>query len=153
MHQFRVVAAAVAVTMSVSLVAGACGGDDDSVSNQALSKSEFKQKTDAACEEFSSQLQSSLSNVDASKATDAQVQEVAGKAADALHSVADKLRGIGYPEGLQDEAQQFYDGLDKAADALENDPNVLKTGDTPKEFSDLDKLSAKLDITNCGQGG
>jgi len=153
MHHFRVVTAAVAISLGLSLVAGACGGDDDSTSNHALSKSEFKQKTDAACEEFSNQLQSSLANIDASKATDAQVKEVAGKAADALHSVADKLRGIGYPEGLQDEAAQFYDGLDKAADALEKDPSVLKTGDTPKEFSDLDQLSEKLDITNCGQGG
>jgi hypothetical protein len=152
MHQVRVIAAVIAVTMSLSVAVAACGGDDDdSASGNALSKTEFQQKTDAACKKFSEDLKSTLTGIDVTKATQDQIQEAANKAADALRTVADDLRSVGYPEGLQDEANQFYDGLDKAADALANDPSVLKTGKTPKEFSDLDELSSKLDITDCGQ--
>jgi hypothetical protein len=152
MHKVRVVAAVVAVVMSLSVAAGACGGDDDSSSGKALSKSEYKQKTDAACAAFGQRLEKLIAGVDPSKASDSQIEDLAKNAADEMHKVADDMRAVGYPEGLKDEANQFYDGLDKAADALAKDPNALKTGKSPKEFDEIDGLAKKLDITDCAQG-
>jgi hypothetical protein len=135
----------VAMASIVSIALAACGG---SSGDDELSKADYKKQTDEACAAFQKKLTDTLKGFDANDASS--LDTVAKNAADLLHQVADDLREVGHPEGLSDEATKFYDGLDKAADKLADDPEVLGSNETPKEFQDLDALADKLDITNCG---
>jgi hypothetical protein len=135
--------------LAVSVVgAAACGGDDG---GNELSQSAFKSKTDAACDAMTKKLDAIVTDVDVTK--DEQVKDLAKKYSELLHDTADKLRDIGFPKGKKDAANEFYDQIDKAADKLADDPDVLKGSDAPDEFKKMDELSKGLGITNCGNDG
>ncbi len=159
MQRLRWVSAVVALAVSLAVTVAGCGGDD-SASGKALSKAEFKKQSDAVCATFSQRMRDAVAQVPAqANPSDEQIEDLAHNAADALHRAADELhraaddlRAVGYPEGLHDEADDFYDALDKAGDALAKDPSVLRSGNTPQEFRDIEALAKKIDITTCAQG-
>jgi hypothetical protein len=170
MRRRRVLALALVASLAVVAAAG-CGGDDDDTAGApprsngtatttatndggsssngstggALSQSEFVRKAEAACATFEQKFEESLANFDPSSGD---VSEVAGKAADALHGVADELRKIGYPSGKHDEANQLYDAIDKAADEMKADPR--KVVDDSEGNNQIDTLSKDLGLHACG---
>jgi hypothetical protein len=138
----------VGAALLATFVLAACGGGS---SSKPLSKSDYKQQTDQACNGFQKNLITAVAKFDEKK--ESSVRQTATKTSALLHQVADDLRKVGYPTGLKDEANAFYDGLDKAADSLSNNPDGLKSSTSPKEFKDLESLAKKIGITTCGTAG
>jgi hypothetical protein len=131
---------ATTTTANADSSASASGGS----SGGGLSQSEFVQRAQAACTQFEQKFASSLQNFDPANGD---IAEVAGKAADALHGIADELRGIGYPNGKQDEANKLYDAIDKAADQMQADPQqVLDT-----DGDQIDALAKSVGLESCGE--
>jgi hypothetical protein len=159
------------VASLVLVAAAGCGGDDDDSagaspqsngtsatttttktdgsssaggSGSGLSQSEYVQRAQAACTKFEQKFASSLQNFDPANGD---IAEVAGKAADALHGIADELRGIGYPNGKQDEANKLYDAIDKAADQMQADPQQV----VDTEGDQIDVLAKDVGLESCGE--
>jgi hypothetical protein len=168
--RLRLLALALVASL-VLVVAAGCGGDDDDSagaspqsngtsatttttkadssstaggSGSGLSQSEYVQRAQAACTEFEQKFASSLQNFDPANGD---IAEVAGKAADALHGIADELRGIGYPNGKRDEANKLYDAIDKAADQMQADPQQV----VEAEGNQIDALAKNVGLESCGE--
>jgi hypothetical protein len=143
MRRVQAILAASAITVALAACGGSSGGS-------ALSQSEYKSKTDAACNDMQKQLETEAKKIDISKASD--VKGLAKTYANLLHDTADKLRKIGYPKGKKDTANEFYDAIDTAADKLSSNPDVLQGENAPAEFKKIDDLAKELGITSCGNG-
>jgi hypothetical protein len=147
MSRVRVVVAALLATAVVTGFAG-CGGDDDSSSaSKQLSSADFKKQADDVCTSLQSDLEKSLEGFDPTKKSS--LDDAANKVADALHTIADRLRAVGYPEGKQDEANEFYDAIDDAATKIEDDPKSL-TDTNSTAFDDLDDRAKAVGLEKCG---
>jgi hypothetical protein len=168
--RLRLVALALVASL-VLVVAAGCGGDDDDSagasprsngatattttakddgssaangSGGGLPQSEYVQRAQAACTKFEQKFAASLENFNPSSGD---ITEVAGKAADALHGIADELRGIGYPNGKQDAANKLYDAIDEAADQMQADPQrVVET-----EGNQIGVLAKDVGLESCGE--
>jgi hypothetical protein len=148
MSRVRVlVATLLAALLATAAIAG-CGGDDDSASaSKQLSSADFEQKADEVCTSLQSDLEKSLQGFDPTK--ESSLDDAANKVADALHTIADRLRAVGYPAGKQDEANAFYDAIDDAASEIEDDPKALTDTDS-KAFDDLDDRAKAVGLDKCG---
>jgi hypothetical protein len=148
MSRVRVLVAVLLATMFATAAVAACGGDDSGGgASKQLSSTDFKKEADKVCSGLQSDLEQSLAGFDPTK--DASLSDAAGKVADAFHTIADRLRAVGYPEGKQDEANAFYDAIDEAADKVADDPKLL-TDSNSKAFDNLDKLAKDVDLESCG---
>jgi curli biogenesis system outer membrane secretion channel CsgG len=138
----------VVVAMLASAALAACGGGS---TGTAMSNADYKHQADLACTSFQKDLLAAAAKFDAKK--ESSVTLTATKVAALFHQTADSLRKVGYPKGRKDDANAFYDGLDKVGDKLTSNPDVLKSNTAPKEFKDLDALAKKIGITTCGSTG
>jgi hypothetical protein len=125
----------------------ACGGDDG---GGELSAADFKKQTEGVCESAGKKAGEIFKEFDGED--DDQLDEAANKYADLMREIADDLREVGYPEGKEDQANEFYDTFDDVADKLEDDPELLNATDEdlPPEIERLDELEKELDLESCG---
>jgi hypothetical protein len=125
----------------------ACGGDDG---GGELSAADYKKQTEGVCESAGKKATTIFK--DFTGEDEQKLEDAANEYADVMRELADDLREVGYPEGKQDEADEFYDTFDELADMLEDDPDLLnKTDDDlPEEVKRLEELEKELDLESCG---
>jgi hypothetical protein len=140
----------VRATVSAAAVAAVafagCGGDDG---GDELSQADFEREAEAVCTRADEETREIFREADLED--DDVLDDVAGRYADLLRSSADELRDVGYPEGKQDEANEFYDQMDALADRVDDDPAVFRAEEEPEEFSDLDTLAEEIGLADCGE--
>jgi hypothetical protein len=144
------------LTLTLALLAGGCGGDDedskasDTPSSEAPTptKDEFVQQADAIC---------AAGNEELSTAADAlgeapTQEEIEGFASDTmvpnLQGQHDDIEALGAPEGDEDDVQAILDALQTGIDALTADPSLITSSDDP--LADATDLAQTYGLQECG---
>lgn len=133
------------------LFAGCGGGDDESTSS--LTRAQFLKQGNAICkkseEEKGKALRSLVAKLDPNKPITKERKEqlVLTVILPPYEQMTEDLKGLGAPEGDEEEVEAIIKEMEKAAEKTKADPGVAVT--SVREFEDANKMATDYGLTSC----
>lgn len=145
--------------LAIALIAGGCGGDDDT-STSSISKAAFIKKADAICQAGDKRVEAKLAaylKENVVKESEESVSETNAKATEiaetavipAITREIEGLRALGAPSGDEDEIEAILEALEEGLERTEEDPATgLRTN--TELFRRAKGLSEEYGLAVCG---
>jgi hypothetical protein len=153
-----------ASALAMAIVAAGCGSssDDDSGTTDAtvsVTKEQLIKQGDTICKQGNEEIEEGFArfmkdnNVPQGKEpSDEQgVEIVETVIVPNLETQSELIRGIGIPEGDEEQVEAMLDSLDEGIETAENDPEALFKEDTDP-FADANAKAQEYGFTECGEG-
>jgi hypothetical protein len=148
----RFVISLVAVLAGLIVFAG-CGGDDDSSSDPALSKSEFLAQGNAICEQGDKEIDAEARQFFTSQQPSPAEEEkfLTDTVIPNVQNQIDELDALSPPAGDEDQVQAIIDSAQSALDEAKSDPSAL-TGQSGQgdPFAEANRLANAYGLVECG---
>jgi hypothetical protein len=131
-------------------VLGGCGDSSEEASAEATMPLErYGFKTDLICSNGSIE-QTELATVYLEKHPQAEEQDMVLPAmVPPIEKEIEELHALGLPQGHEEEAEAFLEEMEKALEALKEEPEELSQKNNP--FEKANQLAAKLGLGDCSQ--
>lgn len=159
----KLLTAAVAAAALVALIAG-CGGGDDTTTDTVdvdvtVTKAQLIKQGDAICKQGNEEIEEGFerfqdeNNIpDGKEPSEEQGVEIVEQVlVPNLKTQAELIRGIGSPEGDEEQIEEMLDSLDQAIEEAEEDPEALFSEDTDP-FGDANEKAQAYGFSECGEG-
>lgn len=144
---------ALAALLLATGVAAGCGGEDD----EALSKSDYIEQGDEICRESGERIDAAAEKTfaDLGRNERPSVEQITPFVEDTLVPEVEKqisgLRDLAAPEEDEDKLNEIYDGVEEAANRVEEDPGLLlEEGADP--FEEPNTAAQEYGFKVCGEG-
>lgn len=154
--------ALLAAVVAVAAIAAGCGSSDDGSDTTevtvTLTKDELIAQGDAICKQGNEEIEEGFESYaeennipDGKEPSDAQGVEIVEQViVPNLKTQSELIRGIGSPEGDEEEIGEMLDSLDAAIEEAEDDPEALFSEDTDP-FGDANQKAQDYGFTECGE--
>ncbi len=155
--------AMLAAAMAIAAIAAGCGSSDDSSGTTdvtvAVTKTELIKQGDTICKQGNEEIEQGFekyakeNNIpDGKEPSDEQgVEIVETVIVPNLKTQSELIRGIGAPEGDEEQIEAMLDSLDTAIEKAEEDPESLFNEDTDP-FGDANQKAQAYGFSECGEG-
>lgn len=155
--------ALLAAVVAVLAVAAGCGSSDDGSDTTevtvTVTKDELIAQGDAVCKQGNEEIEDGFERFqeendipDGKEPNDAQGVEIVEQIiVPNLTTQSELIRGIGAPEGDEEEIGEMLDSLDAAIEEAEDDPEALFSEDTDP-FGDANQKAQDYGFSECGEG-
>jgi hypothetical protein len=152
----RIWNAPILLAVTIALVLGGCGGDDDGGEIQTgdVTKGEYIAQANEICTRFDTQLSEAASayfqeldlgpNEQPSRDQIAQFAEA--EVIPVVQDQIDELRDLEAPEGHAPQLTKIYDSAQEVIDEASENPAILGTG---QPFAETDRLARDYGLTAC----
>jgi hypothetical protein len=137
---------------ALSLLFVGCGGGDDETTS-SLTRAQFLKQGNAICkkseEEKGKALRALVAKLDPNKPITKERKEqlVLTVILPPYEQTTEDLKGLGAPEGDEEEVEAIIKEMEKAAKKTKADPSVAVT--TVREFEDANKMATDYGLTSC----
>jgi hypothetical protein len=150
--------------LALAIAVAGCGSSDDSTDTDTASvdvtitKEQLIAQGDAVCKQGNEEIEDGFdrfaeeNNIpDGKEPSDAQGVEIVEQIiVPNLKTQSELIRGIGAPEGDEEEIGEMLDSLDAAIEEAEEDPEALFSEDTDP-FGDANEKAQEYGFTECGE--
>jgi len=152
-----------AAVVAVAAVAAGCGSSDDGSDTTevtvTVTKKELIAQGDAICKQGNEEIEEGFESFaeennipDGEEPNDAQGVEIVEQIiVPSLKTQSELIRGVGAPEGDEEEIGEMLDSLDAAIEEAEDDPEALFSEDTDP-FGDPNQKAQDYGFSECGEG-
>jgi hypothetical protein len=159
----RLIALFAGVLALAALVAG-CGSSDDGTETGdatvtvSITKDQLIKQGDAICKQGNEEIEAGFERFqeengipEGKEPNDAQgVEIVEAVIVPSLKTQSELIRGLGAPEGDEEEVGEMLDSLDGAIEAAEEDPEALFSEESDP-FGDPNEKAQAYGFTECGE--
>lgn len=150
--------------LALAIAAAGCGSSDDSTDTDTASvdvtitKKQLIAQGDAICKQGNEEIEEGVesyaeeNNIPKNQEpSDEQgVEIVETVLVPNLLTQAELIRGLGIPEGDEEQVEELLDSLDEAIETAEDDPEALFNEDTDP-FGDVNQQAQDYGFTECGE--
>jgi hypothetical protein len=156
--------ALLAGVLALALVAAGCGSSDDSSTDTVdvsvtVTKAQLIKQGDTVCKQGNEEIEEGFerfqdeNNIpDGKEPSDAEGVEIVEQIiVPNLKTQSELIRGIGSPEGDEEQIGEMLDSLDAGIEAAEDDPESLFNEDTDP-FGDANEKAQEYGFSECGEG-
>lgn len=155
----KLLTAAVAAVVLAALIAGCGGGDETTDETVTLTKTELITQGDAICKQGNEEIEAGFEEFaeendipDGKEPSDEQGVEIVEQViVPSVKTQSELIRGLGAPEGDEEEIGEMLDSLDQAVEEAEDDPESLFNEDTDP-FGDPNEKAQAYGFSECGEG-
>jgi hypothetical protein len=155
----KLLTAAVAAAVLAGLIAGCGGGDETTDETVTLTKTELITQGDAICKQGNEEIEAGFEEFaeendipDGKEPSDEQGVEIVEQViVPSVKTQSELIRGLGAPEGDEEEIGEMLDSLDQAVEEAEDDPESLFNEDTDP-FGDPNEKAQAYGFSECGEG-
>lgn len=137
---------------ALSLLFAGCGGGDDETTS-SLTRAQFIKQGNAICkkseEEKGKAIRALISKLDPSKPISQKRKEqlVVTVILPPYEQTTEDLKGLGTPEGDEEEVEDIIKEMEKAAKEAKADPGVAVT--SVRQFEKANKMATSYGLTSC----
>jgi hypothetical protein len=145
-------------------IAAGCGSSDDSTNTDTTSvdvtitKEQLVAQGDAICKQGNEEIEEGFERYaeendipENQEPSDEQGVEIVEMVlVPNLKTQAELLRGLGAPEGDEEQVEELLDSLDEAIETAEDDPEALFNEDTDP-FGDVNQQAQDYGFSDCGE--
>lgn len=147
---------------AIAIVAAGCGSGDDSTDTASadvtITKEQLIAQGDAICKQGNEEIEDGFERYadekgipDGKEPSDSQGVEIVEQIiVPNLKTQSELIRGIGAPEGDEEEIGEMLDSLDVAVEEAEDDPEALFNEDTDP-FGDVNQKAQDYGFSECGE--
>ncbi len=135
-------------------IAGCGGGDSttDTTQGTPLSSADFIAQADAICAQGTKDLDQVQQDFASSQPTQAEAEAfVTDEVVPNLEQQANEIDALGPPDEDVDQINAIVDALRSGIESLEEDPNLLLTGENTA-FDEANELALDYGLEDCGNG-
>jgi hypothetical protein len=156
--------AVLAAVVALAVLAAGCGSSDDSTTDTGsvtvtLTKAQLIAQGDAICKQGNEEIEEGFERFQKEndipknqEPNDAQgVEIVETVLVPNIKTQSELLRGLGAPEGDEEQVGELLDSLDEAVETAEDDPEALFNEDTDP-FGGVNQQAQDYGFTECGEG-
>lgn len=155
--------ALLAAVVAALAVAAGCGSSDDGGDTTevavAVTKAQLIKQGDAICKQGNEEIEEGFETYaeendipDGQEPSNEQGVEIVEQVlVPNLKTQSELIRGIGSPEGDEEEVGELLDSLDAAIEEAEDDPESLFNEDTDP-FGDANEKAQAYGFSECGEG-
>lgn len=150
--------------LALAIAAAGCGSSDDSTDTDTASadvtitKAQLIAQGDAICKQGNEEIEDGFEryaeendipkNQEPSNKQGVEIVETV--LVPNLTTQAELIRGLGAPEGDEEEVEELVDSLDEAIESAEEDPEALFNEDTDP-FGDVNQQAQDYGFSECGE--
>jgi hypothetical protein len=149
--------------LALAIVAG-CGSSDDSTDTDTTSvdvtitKEQLIAQGDAICKQGNEEIEEGFESYaeengipkNQEPSDEQGVEIVETVLVPNLKTQAELIRGLGAPEGDEEQVEELLDSLDEAVETAEDDPEALFNEDTDP-FGDVNQQAQDYGFSECGE--
>jgi hypothetical protein len=150
--------------LALAIAAAGCGSSDDSTETDTASaevtitKEQLIAQGDAICKQGNEEIEEGFESYaeendipENQEPSDEQgVEIVETVLVPNLTTQSELIRGLGIPEGDEEQVEELLDSLDGAIETAEEDPEALFNEDTDP-FGDVNQLAQDYGFSECGE--
>lgn len=149
--------------MALAAIAAGCGSSDDSTDTVEVdvnvTKAQLIEQGDTICKQGNEEIEEGFEAFqedhdipDGQEPSDEQGVEIVEQViVPNLKTQSELIRGVGTPEGDEEEIEAMLDSLDTAIEEAEDDPESLFNEDTDP-FADANEKAQAYGFSECGEG-
>lgn len=155
--------AVLAAVVAIGAIAAGCGSSDDDTTDTGsatvtVTKAQLIAQGDAICKQGNEEIEEGFERFQEEndipknqEPNDAQgVEIVETVIVPNLTTQSELIRGIGIPEGDEEQVGELLDSLDEAIETAEKDPEALFNEDTDP-FGDVNQQAQDYGFSECGE--
>ncbi len=150
--------------LALAIAAAGCGSSDDSTDTDTASvdvtitKKQLIAQGDAICKQGNEEIEEGFDRYaeendipkDQEPSDEQGVEIVETVLVPNLTTQAELIRGLGAPEGDEEQVEELVDSLDEAIETAEDDPEALFNEDTDP-FGDVNGQAQEYGFSECGE--
>ena len=152
-----------AAVMALAVIVAGCGSSDDGTDtvdvDVTITKDQLIAQGDRICKQGNTEIEEGFeryfeeNNISENREpSDEQgVEIVETVLVPNLKTQAELIRGLGAPEGDEEQVEELLDSLDEAIATAEDDPEALFNEDTDP-FGDVNEQAQEYGFSECGEG-
>jgi hypothetical protein len=136
--------------LSVAVAGVVLAGCGDDGGGEAISKDEFVEEANEICASNAAALEEEAEQLGPSPSEDDRAEFLGGTLVPNVQTQIEDIRGLGFPEGDEEELDAVLSDAEEILDDIEADPAEYVDGEDP--FTEVNAALDEYGLTECGSG-